>query len=115
MSMDGARAGARRNAHKKIVYTCSCGQVVTGNGKFHQRTCAMHLRERGWPMETRMHEAIREQYAGVLSTALLISAIERRLGQIYLTRREGGNLDELRWIEYRDLVWQLAEEEAPNV
>jgi hypothetical protein len=105
----------RRNAHEKIKYECPCGQVVTGNGKFHQRTCAVHLRERGWPMEARMHDALREHYAGKVGVAGLIGNIERRLGQIYLARRESGNLDEMRWIEYRDLVWQLAEEEAGRV
>lgn len=110
MSMDGARASARRNAWQKISIDCPCGRRVHGNGKAHQRSCDVHLRTHGWPLEDAMVAAILDEYRG--QGAHVVGAVQKRLGQDYLARRAAGDKTEMRWIEYRDKVWQYADEAA---
>lgn len=81
--------------------------MVHGNGKSHQRTCQRHLRERGWPLDDGMRDAIRDVYTG-RGTAV-ISAVERGIGAVYLERRARGDKTELPWRELRELVWTLAQ------
>jgi hypothetical protein len=98
----------RKYGWRKIHRTCDCGQEVYGNGLAHFRACEPYLEQSGWPMETSMKNAIRENGHG----AEIIGAVERELGRIYLERREAGNNKPLRWAEYRDTVWQLVEKVA---
>lgn len=110
--MDGARASARRNAARKIKHTCACGRLIVGNSKSHERWCEVNLRERGWPLDRGMADAIRNEIPD--STSIdVIRHVERELGRIYLERRAAGDMSDLPWTEYRDLVWRLAEEAAP--
>src|SRR5690242_16038091 len=97
---------ARRDAWRKIDYPCPCGRVVHGNGRSHQRTCETHLREAGWPLDTAMADAVRNEYRGQPG---VVSAVERELGRFYLARRQSGDRTALAWLAYRDLVWQYAE------
>lgn len=108
-AMDGIRESNRRNAGRKIKHTCACGRLIIGNGKAHQRWCEVHLRERGWPLANSMADAIRNEYPGSTSSDI-IRHVERELGRIYLERRAAGDMSDLPWREYRDLVWRLAEE-----
>lgn len=101
MSMDGARAAARRDAWRKIHHQCACGFTVHGNGKSHQRACHVHLRESGWPLTESMREALRED--GL--RAPQITAVELALGRQALAGDDPNRLD---WRDFRDLVWRLA-------
>lgn len=108
--MDGARSSARRNAWQKINRECPCGRVVHGNGKAHERTCEAHLRKHGWPLDAGMVAAIHDFYPPIAGRTPLVGEVERRLGAVYLERRAVGDKTELPWREYRDLVWQFADE-----
>lgn len=106
--MDGASSSARRNAWRKIHTRCVCGREIYGNGKAHQRTCEAHLEQRGWPVDNGMHEALMHEY-GTNSVGIL-RAVELGLGRIYLERRRAGDKTEMRWAEFRDTFWKLADE-----
>lgn len=108
MSMDGARASARRNAYKKIRHDCACGRTLRGNLAIsHLRACETNLAQRGYPLEQSMQQALRDHYRPNYG---IITAVERGLGQIFLNRRRAGNKQPMPWIEYRDTIWQLAEQ-----
>ncbi len=98
----------RKSAWSKIHVTCPCGRKVYGNGKSHQRNCETHLRASGWPLDARMVEAIIQEYRG-RDPVPRIRAAEMELGRIYLDRRARGDKTELRWAQYRDTVWSVAE------
>lgn len=108
--MDGARAGARRNAARKISAECPCGRRYYGNGKAHPRSCETHLREVGWPIDDGMAAAIRAAHPD--RSAEIIRAVERGLGRIYLSRRAAGDKSEMSWTEYRERLWRLADDAA---
>jgi hypothetical protein len=95
---------ARKNAWRKIHFTCPCGREVFGNGKSHQRNCDTHLRELGWPLDTGMSDAVIHEYSGNNAVPRLRAA-EMALGRIYLERRARGDKTELRWVDYRRIVW----------
>lgn len=102
---------ARRQAHTHIKRTCACGRVLEGNGAVrHLRTCPQQLAAHGWRLDKRMAEAIRDEYR--IGSSHIIRAVERRLGDDYLARREAGDLSEMSWPEYRDRVWQYADQAA---
>lgn len=103
-----SNAAARRSAWRNIHITCACGREVYGNGKSHFRACTVSLESDGWPLDESMRHALREE--GYRSAT--IRAVERGLGRIYLDRRASGDKTALRWAEYRDTVWRLAEENA---
>ncbi|MCT7372992.1 hypothetical protein [Mycolicibacterium llatzerense] len=110
--MDGARAGARRMAHRKITHECACGRVLYGNlATSHLRSCEQNLRVNGWPIDAGMRDALLREYSGRRYVEVL-TAVERGLGRIYLDRRAGGDKSPLPWLEYRDTIWRLAEEAA---
>ena len=98
---------ARRGAWRKIHTTCVCGQEVYGNGLTHQRHCEPHLRERGWPVERAMQDAIRRELDG--PAAAVIQHVEKRLGELYLARRAKGDRTQLSWREYKDALWRFVE------
>jgi len=106
--MDGARDSARRGAARKIHETCVCGRDVFGNGKQHQRSCERHLRERGWPLDRGMRDALRRHHWRCEPYRVVREA-EMLLGLVVLDRRAAGNDDPMPWRELRDLVWDLAE------
>ncbi|OHU12784.1 hypothetical protein [Mycobacteroides chelonae] len=96
----------RKNGWRKIHSTCVCGREIYGNGKSHWRSCEQHLKTSGWPMETAMVHALFAEGHG----ADIVRAVELGLGKLYLKRRAEGVKIELPWREYRDTVWQLADE-----
>lgn len=95
--MDGARSSARRNAWQKIHFECPCGRTIYGNGKSHQRSCKRHLAEWGWPLDEGMRSAL-------LDEGVPIRPVELALGAQTI------NPQYLRWVDFRDLVWRLADE-----
>lgn len=111
--MDGARASARRNAYQKIRNDCSCGRVLRGNlAVSHLRACETHLAAVGYPLEESMRTAIMREY-GHSNYVATLTHVERGLGEIFLQRRAAGNKQPMPWIEYRDTIWQLAEQANP--
>jgi hypothetical protein len=112
--MDGARKAARSNAWRKVHHTCACEREVYGNGKSHERSCEVSLRERGWPLDAGLCSAIREhvweQQRNLAGLPQLIRAVEQRLGALYLARRAVGDKTELGWAELKPLLWRLVDE-----
>lgn len=107
--MDESTRLRMRTAHLNQTLTCACGRVLHGNGApSHLRTCAASLARDGWPLETAMQLAVFRAYPG--RGAATLAAVQRRLGQLYLRRRRGGDKTPLPWAEYRDLVWRYAAE-----
>lgn len=107
--MDPATQRRMRTAHAKYHETCVCGLVVNGNGrKSHFRACGKYLANIGWPLDAAMGAAIRDEYRG--RSAEVIRHVERGLGQFYLDRRHSGDKSELPWLEFKALVWKLADE-----
>lgn len=107
--MDPTTHRRMRTAHTKYHETCVCGRVVNGNGrKSHFRTCEQYLEKVGWPLDAAMGAAIIDEYRG--RGAEVIRHVERGLGQFYLDRRRSGDKTELPWVEFKTLVWKLADE-----
>jgi hypothetical protein len=112
MSMDGAKAGARREAYRKIHTTCACGRRLEGNfAVSHLRTCETNLRENGWPIEDGMKQALMQEYRSS-GYVQILRAVELKLGQLYLARRASGDKTALPWREHRDTIWVFADEAA---
>ncbi|SHX98492.1 Uncharacterised protein [Mycobacteroides abscessus subsp. abscessus] len=104
----------RKDAWRKIHFTCPCGREVFGNGKSHQRSCETHLRERGWPLDNGMVDAVIREYRG-RNPVPRIRAAELALGRLYLERRRKGDKAELGWSDYRDMVWSAASDDPPGL
>lgn len=108
--MDPSTHRRMRTAHAKYYETCVCGRVLNGNGrKSHFRTCHKYLANVGWPLDAGMGEALRSEFYG-RGAAEAIRHVERGLGQFYLDRRNSGDKSELSWLEFKTLVWKLADE-----
>ncbi|MCV7003479.1 hypothetical protein [Mycolicibacterium alvei] len=113
--MDGAKASVRRAAAAKPKLDCSCGRTVYSNAgiRAHQKACEVSLRQYGWPLDDAMRRAVFEEY-GTKAAVAILRHVQLGLGAIYLTRRLAGHKTEMRWTDFRDTVWRLADEAATH-
>lgn len=112
--MDEVTRLAMRRKHAERSEVCPCGRRVYGNGRSaHFRACRYYLTEHGYPLDEGLCSAIREEHGpGV------VIEVQRRLGALQVSRRGKSeyaaepDLRRLRWRDFRDLVWKIADEVA---
>jgi len=109
--MDESKRLHMRRAHADRSHRCVCGRVVFGNGaKSHYRHCRVHLRERGWPLQSSWIETFVNAGMPGAETA---RKVEMGLGRWSLDNSlhdQPGQPNRLPWAEFKDLIWTLAEQ-----
>lgn len=115
--MDPVTHRRMRTAHLNHTTTCACGRRLHGNGaKSHLRACKVNLAEAGWPLASSWIAIFVDANLPGAQTA---RRVEKGLGLWAMEHlAPSGRVtqpDSLPWLEFKELIWRLAEPIEENI